>query len=208
MFTNEPFLIKDFKRLIANNGLGHAYLFFGESEIARREVGLAILKLLESDHKDQQDFLRDGFMIEPDASGSIGIGIIRDAINFLWQRPVASPRRTLFIDGADCLTPEAANALLKTVEEPPAHGLVIASILSPESLIAPLSSRFQKIFISFDSSISEANSKDAEKFIKGTAAMRKLMISQVLEAESHSVLMNFVQALLVECQKDPVKHFE
>lgn len=116
MSTKEHFLISGFKRLIANNNLGHAYLLFGESENARRDLGLSILKLLENNADVQPNFLQDGLIIEKDLTGSIGIDAARDAINFLWQSPIASSRRAVFIASADCLTSQAENALLKTVE--------------------------------------------------------------------------------------------
>lgn len=208
MSINEHFLIKDFKRLIGNGGLSQAYLLFGESDIVRREIGLGILKLLENSNKDQQGFLRDGFILEQDISGSIGIDAVRGAINFLWQRPVVSSRRALFIDNADCLTSQAENALLKTIEEPPEHGLIVFSVLSAESLIAPLVSRCQKIFVAGARDTEVYSIQDAKRFINGTTAMRKLIIAQTLQLESHVALLNFVRGLLVVCQEDPIKNFE
>ncbi len=210
MSIKEHFLTKGFKRLISSNNLGHAYLLFGESEVARRDVILSILKLLENknDSKDSQDFLHDGLIINKDSSGSIGIEVIRNAINFLWQSPVVSSRRSIFINNADCLTSQAENALLKTVEEPPIHGLIMASVLGGESLAVSLASRFQKIFVFSPSFSSDEYSKEAQKFIHSTASVRKFLIAQVLEQESYSALLDFVRALLVECHKDPLKNFE
>ena len=208
MSTNGHSLIKGFKRLIATDGLGHAYLLFGESEEARHELGLSILKLLENHVDFQSDFLQDGLILEKDLTGSIGIDIIRSAINFLWQRPIASSRRAVFIENVDCLTSQAENALLKTIEEPPAHGLVIGSALSSESLALTLVSRFQKIFVPTPITFEEISSQEAQKFIQGSVSTRKFMIAEVLAVESHSVLLGFVRALLVECRKDPLKNFE
>lgn len=72
----------------------------------------------------------------------------------------------------------------------------------------PLASRFQKIFVPAPLTVEEISSQEAKKFISGPASTRKLMIAEVLECESHSVLLEFISAILVECQKDPIKNFE
>ena len=65
---------------------------------------------------------------------------------FLSERPSASAYRTVIIDGADNLTDQAQNALLKVSEEPPAHGLLILIVDNPENLLPTLQSRFHKVY--------------------------------------------------------------
>ncbi|HEX4104252.1 MAG TPA: hypothetical protein VHZ04_02115, partial [Candidatus Paceibacterota bacterium] len=66
--------------------------------------------------------------------------------NFLWQKPNASPKRTLVIDDAELLTTEAQNALLKLTEEPPASSLLIIVVSDIESILPTILSRMQKIY--------------------------------------------------------------
>lgn len=219
MSTSAPSLIKDFKRLIEGDRLGHAYLLFGESPKRLHNAGVDILRsLVTSDGgKDDGSIIPDGLIVSKDENGAIGIDAVRSLISFLWQKPILSARRSVFIDGADALTQQAENALLKTIEEPPPHGLIIASTLRPESLAAPLASRFQKIFVSGSAQltasgsvgeeISGENLARAQKFVVGTAQIKREVIAEVLALESDPALREFVTALLIECRKDPVKNF-
>ena len=63
---------------------------------------------------------------------------------FLFQKPFVSPKRFAIIDQSECLTEEAASALLKIVEEPPSYALLIFVAQNTESFFSPLLSRFTK----------------------------------------------------------------
>ncbi len=178
-------------------------------------VGREIVALLECGKTVCTSPYIDSRELCPDDAGKISVDSVRDAINFLWQKPLRAPRKTLFVNGADALTAEAQHALLKTAEEPPEHGLMLMSALDPRALVAPLVSRFQKIYVggAEDEELSDTEKKAAQfakKFIAGTAAERKVIIADVLEAEelprAEQLLAHFVRHLLLECHKDPVKH--
>mgnify|MGYP001591433721 CR=1 FL=1 len=181
--------------------MSHAYLFFGESRAAVDSLGGDILKFLE---KDTPGILRDGICVAGDV---IGIDEVRGAINFLWQKPVFSERRTVFVSGADHLTAQAQNAFLKTVEEPPAHGLLLLGAPNAESLLVPLASRLQKIYISSSVEASDEEAKTrALKFISAGPKERKDLIVKMLELESDDVIRAFIKEILNECRKDPLKN--
>lgn len=61
----------------------------------------------------------DYLLIAPDGDKDIGIGAIRSMLEEVGTQPTVAAYRIVVIDGADRLTPAAANALLKTLEEPP-----------------------------------------------------------------------------------------
>ena len=63
----------------------------------------------------------------------------------LAMRPLAASRRIAIIDDADALAVEGANALLKTLEEPPAGAILILIAESPESLLPTIRSRCQPL---------------------------------------------------------------
>ncbi len=71
----------------------------------------------------------------------IGIEPIRALTHFLHQTPLEGGWRVLIIDGADCLNRNAANALLKCLEEPPARTLFFLTTSLPESLLPTIRSR-------------------------------------------------------------------
>jgi DNA polymerase-3 subunit delta' len=72
---------------------------------------------------------------------TILIDRIREGIAFVQRRPTEGRRAILIVDQADRLGNEAANALLKTMEEPPEHALVILLATAAHALLGTLRSR-------------------------------------------------------------------
>ena len=157
-------LIADLTALHERGALGHGYIFYGPTMVGKRTAAVALGHFLEKGTFMSEFGVRDGgretvlqdttiidlaFMrfLDPDASGdSIGIDAVREVKNFLWQRPAASTRRTLIIDGAELLTTEAQNALLKVAEEPPASSLLILVTSDTESILPTIVSRLPTIY--------------------------------------------------------------
>jgi DNA polymerase-3 subunit delta' len=158
-------IIDDLQSLAARDALGHGYIFYGPSMVGKRTAAIALGNLLErgafapdfgvTEDGDRERILQDLKLIDiagmkarnPDAGGdSIGIDAVREAKNFLWQRPAASPRRTLIVDEAELLTTEAQNALLKIAEEPPASSLLILVTSDIDAILPTIVSRLPKIY--------------------------------------------------------------
>lgn len=76
---------------------------------------------------------------------SVLIDRLRQGIAFLQRRPSVSPRRILIVDQAHRMEAAAANALLKTLEEPPAHALLILIASSWHALLPTIRSRCQAV---------------------------------------------------------------
>jgi DNA polymerase-3 subunit delta' len=70
---------------------------------------------------------------------------IRDAMRSMQLRPLEGMAKMLIIDGADRMTIEAQNALLKTLEEPPGTAHIILSTAKPSTLLPTVLSRCQRI---------------------------------------------------------------
>ncbi|MCZ6690066.1 MAG: DNA polymerase III subunit [Planctomycetota bacterium] len=75
----------------------------------------------------------------------ITVAQVREGIDWMRKRPIESERRCLWIDPADSLRTEAAAALLKTLEEPPEHGVLILQAESPASLPDTVVSRCRPV---------------------------------------------------------------
>ncbi|MBI4159707.1 hypothetical protein HY504_00915 [Candidatus Wolfebacteria bacterium] len=165
-----PKIKESFKRLIEKNALSHAYLLFGGgagSVEARRGLARGIAEVLERVKVESESEKKSGrslasfdkaqdesgrplsefLEITPDEKGTIGIDAVRAIAGFLQMKPVFSSRRTVFIDEAEAVTPEAQNALLKIVEEPPVWSLIFLSAHTVENVLPTLQSRLQKIFV-------------------------------------------------------------
>ena len=92
----------------------------------------------------------DYLLIEPEFSGQnqtpiIKIDAARKVAEFFSKTAAESNWRVVIVDGAEALNPNAANALLKTVEEPPLNGLMILVSHQPGKLLPTLLSRCRKI---------------------------------------------------------------
>lgn len=82
----------------------------------------------------------DLFIVEPEGV-QIKIDRVRQALTFAAGRPYEAPRRVALVLGAERLGVEAANALLKSLEEPGAHLRWILTACRPESLLPTIRSR-------------------------------------------------------------------
>ncbi len=83
-------------------------------------------------------------VIEIDAASNRGIDEIRDLRERVKLMPVEGRHKVYIIDEAHMLTPEAANALLKTLEEPPGHAIFVLVTTEPHRLPSTITSRTQR----------------------------------------------------------------
>ena len=153
------------KASILHDRVAHAYLFFGEDGIGKRRAALRFAQALncETDygpegpdacgacrscHQIEARTHPDFLLIEPDqeqANPQIKIEQIRELEQQLVYHPLVGRRKVCLIDDADRMTPGAANALLKTLEEPPDHSLLLLITSRPSALLATVRSRCQGI---------------------------------------------------------------
>lgn len=137
--------------------------------------------------------------IRPYEKGTIGIDAVRGVAGFLYARPVFSSRRTVFIDDAEALTPEAQSALLKIVEEPPAWGLIFISATNLENVLPTLRSRLQQIYVPPQ----RARISGSQKRIP---ADKKLSLEEILATKEidDAAVDSFFADLLIELDKEPI----
>ena len=87
----------------------------------------------------------DVLIIEPGETGSIKVDQVRQAIERSAYRPFEGRRRVVIVDDADALEASAQNALLKTLEEPPAASSFILVTSRPDLLLTTVRSRCQRL---------------------------------------------------------------
>lgn len=87
----------------------------------------------------------DVLMVEPGDTGAIKIDQVRDAIERSAYRPFEGRRRVVIINDAEALNIEAQNALLKTLEEPPAASTFVLVTSRPDMLLPTVLSRCQRL---------------------------------------------------------------
>ena len=133
--------------------LPHAYLFLGPEGVGKETTALSFFWRLLCEGKTAcgkcvpcAKFLRgnhpDVEIISP-ASKSLKIEQIRALEAKLYFRPLEAERRLILFPDAEAMTREAANALLKSLEEPPPYNLFVLVAKSTEGLLPTIVSRCQ-----------------------------------------------------------------
>ena len=144
-------LEKDFKELIKNDNLFHAYLLFGKKGLGKFSFVFSLANFFENgEFEIPKKILRETMVVESSSnneSDDIKIEDIRELNKFLYSKPSTSRYRCAIIKDADKLNNYAQDALLKTLEEPPRHGILFVTINDTNSLKDTLLSRFEKMYI-------------------------------------------------------------
>jgi DNA polymerase-3 subunit gamma/tau len=141
---------------IAGGRIVHAYLFCGHRGTGKTTTARILAKALNcargptpTPDNTCASCLAIGSgtsldVIEIDAASNRGIDEIRDLREKVRLVPVQGRYKVYIIDEAHMLTAEAANALLKTLEEPPPHAVLILVTTEPHRLPATITSRTQR----------------------------------------------------------------
>ncbi len=143
--------------------LGQAYLFYGSRGTGKTTTARLVAKLLNCEKRvSDPKFAKLGEpcgecqscleidsanaidLIEIDAASNRGIDEIRNLKENIRTAPTSSKYKVYIIDEAHMLTREASNALLKTLEEPPAHTTIILATTEYEKLPPTITSRTQR----------------------------------------------------------------
>ena len=114
------------RRAHEQNRLAHAYLICGASGSGKRQLPAELASLVNG--TDPKNVFgtnaREIFVAEPESkSRRIVIEQVRELEHALQMRSVTGGRKVAIVSDADRLQPQAANAFLKTLEEPPANSL-------------------------------------------------------------------------------------
>lgn len=154
--VGQEHIVKTIKNEIINNRVGHAYLFNGGRGTGKTSAAKILARAVNClNPKDGEPCneceickaalegsLTD--IVEMDAASNNSVEdvrAIRDEVNFL---PTLAKYRVYIIDEVHMLSTGAFNALLKTLEEPPAHVKFILATTEPQKLPATILSRCQR----------------------------------------------------------------
>ena len=145
------------QRALTGTRLAHAYLFHGPSGVGKKHAALQFTKALycQSAATDACEACLpcrkiaagnhpDVLLVAPEDT-TLKIEQIRALQHRLAYKPYEAQRTTILLDGCEYLTPPAANALLKTLEEPPAGTLLILLTGNKAALPLTIISRCQLV---------------------------------------------------------------
>lgn len=124
--------------------LGHAYLISGAPGSGKKALAARIAGLVNATKPEDVFTTRatEIFLAEPESkSRKIVIDQVRALEHSLHMRAAGTGRKVVIVSEADRLQPQAANAFLKTLEEPPAQSLLLLLSAMPEVLPDTIISR-------------------------------------------------------------------
>jgi DNA polymerase-3 subunit delta' len=143
------------KAALAENRLAHALIFSGPEGVGKRQFALTVAKAVNcleriADSCDQCTVCRkieagehiDVMVAEPEGT-FIKVGQVRQTVEEANYRPFESKKRVFILDPAQAMNEQAANALLKTLEEPPETSLLILITDKLYALLPTVRSRCQ-----------------------------------------------------------------
>ena len=149
-------MVKDhFKKAIANHKISHAYILTGEAGMGRKSIANAFAMTLLCEKGESEPCMSchsckqvmsgnhpDLIYVTHEKPGSIGVDDVREQINdTIMIRPYSSYYKIYIVDEAEKMTVQAQNALLKTIEEPPAYAVIILITTNQEAFLPTILSR-------------------------------------------------------------------
>lgn len=148
------------QRAIRNEKVASSYLFLGNEGIGKKFIALQFAKALnclarEGEKEDSCDrclsckkidhaLHPDVLLIEPEGQ-NIKVEQVRQLQRDLAYKPYEGRRRVCILTSADRMAPNMSNTLLKTLEEPPLHTVIILLASNPRLILSTIVSRCQPI---------------------------------------------------------------
>jgi len=220
-------VVKILKNAARMGRIAHAYLLTGPKGSGKTTTARLIAKLANCKTRQEDPKFREkgepcnqcraceeidkGIsldVVEIDAASNRGIDEIRDIKAAISFSPTSQAHKVYIVDEAHQLTKDAFNSLLKTLEEPPSHAIIILSTTEYDKIPATIASRAQRLFFkrlpiqfivkklkeiakqediemddevaSLVASISEGSFRDAEALLDQAASLdKKLTVDEI-----------------------------
>lgn len=148
-------IIEHLQNAVRLGKISHAYILDGEDGAGKMLLASAFAQTLQCEKKEenpcgvcrsciqaqsgnQPDIIR----VTHEKPGSIGVEDIRGQLcGDIMVRPYSSPWKIYLVDEAEKMTVQAQNALLKTIEEPPAYGIIMLLTTNSDAFLPTILSR-------------------------------------------------------------------
>lgn len=147
-------ILRSLKRSIETGRVGHAYIFNGPAGIGKKTVARAFAGILLCGNRQgsaacgecmpcrlYKEGSNPDFTYIEAQGASIGVDAIRHMQEDIIKKPLYSPKKVYLVSGAENMTEQAQNCLLKTFEEPPGYAVIILTTSAYDALLETLRSR-------------------------------------------------------------------
>lgn len=153
--VGQTHIIQTLKNAIVQNRIAHAYLFCGPRGTGKTSIAKIFAKTLNCTNSQDAPcgvcenckMAANGShpdIIEIDAASNNGVDEVRNLIDKVKYAPMQGKFKIYIIDEVHMMTSGAFNALLKTIEEPPAHVIFIFATTEPNKVLPTIISRCQR----------------------------------------------------------------
>ena len=154
--VGQDHVVRTLKNAIARGRIAHAYLFVGPRGTGKTSTARIFAKALNCTNGPNAEFdvndpackaIADGShldVIEIDGASNNGVDQVRDLRETVRYAPAQGKYKIYIIDEVHMLSAAAFNALLKTLEEPPAHVKFVFATTDPQKVLPTIVSRCQR----------------------------------------------------------------
>lgn len=171
--VGQDHIVKTIKNALTTGKIAHAYLFAGPRGTGKTTMAKLFAKALNCDEgighqcEDCKNCIaiKEGNhpdVIEIDAASNNGVEEVRELIDKVRYSTILGRYKVYIIDEVHMMTSGAFNALLKTLEEPPAHVIFILATTEPHKILPTILSRCQRYDFS---KINDSAIKERLKFV-------------------------------------------
>ena len=146
---------KELEKNVQTENVLHSYMFLGKDGIGKRLIAKEFAKkMLCLTHEENcsckscicfDSNNHPDFNILNEEGENITIGMARELIQSVYEKPILSTKKVYIINDADKMNKEAQNCLLKTLEEPPEYSCFILIVANQDMILNTIKSRCTKI---------------------------------------------------------------
>lgn len=153
--VGQKHIVRTLKNAVEQNKIAHAYLFCGPRGTGKTSIAKIFAKAvncISEGHRPCMECenclaITNGThpdIVEIDAASNNGVEEVRSLIEKVKYAPIKSKYKVYIIDEVHMMSTGAFNALLKTIEEPPAHVIFILATTEPHKVLPTIISRCQR----------------------------------------------------------------